>query len=117
MSENIYKIIGAVLDVSGYTYRQQGSFTADERLPDNFITYQVIDKEDVAHAKNTPYVSVARVQMALYSTDPAIVQKADEILKGILPGFLRGSGRDLPFMVDTGHYGYTCDYTYLIQED
>lgn len=119
MTENIYDIIGAVLGSSGYTYREQGSFMAGEPIPDTFITYQVIDKEDVAFACNLPYASLARVQMTMYSTDPAVVQSADQTLKGILlpAGFTRYSGRELPYMADTGHYGYTCDYKFLIQED
>lgn len=119
MCENIYDIIGAALGNSGYTFREQGSFMADEPLPETFITYQVIDKEDVAHACNLPYASSARVQMTLYSTDPEIVQSADRTLKSILlpAGFTRFTGRGLPYMADTGHYGYTCDYKYLIQED
>jgi hypothetical protein len=118
MADNIFDIIGAALDASGYVYRQQGSFAPDEVLPETFITYQVIFKEDIAHACNAPYASSARVQMALYSKDPAVAQSADQILKGIMlpAGFTRYTGRQLPYMADTGHYGYTCDYKYYLEE-
>ena len=119
MSENIYEKVAAVLDASGFIYRQQGSFLPTEPLPETFLTYQIINNEDVAHACNKPYACSARVQMTLYSTDPAIVQSANETLKSIMlpAGFTRFIGRDLPFSADTGHYGYTCDYKYYIQED
>lgn len=119
MAENIYAKVASVLDNSGYVYRQQGGFLGTGSLPDTFLTYQVIAKEDIAHAGNVPYGSQARVQFTLYSTDPEIVQSADETLKSILlpAGFTRLTGKDLPYAADTGHYGYTCDYKYFMEED
>lgn len=115
---NIYSTLYTALATLGYTVREQGTFTDAETLPATFVTYQMIFKNDIAHSDNAPSSNVARVQVALYSTDPAIKQGADAALFVPLKaaGFMRVGGRDLPFDPSTGHYGYTCDYR-LYQEE
>jgi len=115
---NIYNLVYTALASLGYEVREQGTFSEDEALPATFITYTLISKGDIRHSDNEPTSSVGRVQVALYSTDPAIKQAADGLLFGVMKaaGFMRAGGRDLPFDPTTGHYGYACDYR-LYQEE
>jgi len=59
------------------------------------------------------------MQTTVYSKSPGIKQNADNLLKGVMlpAGFIRVSGRDLPFSQSTGHYAYTSDYRYFDKED
>ena len=112
---NIYKKIYDTLSPLGYPVREQGTYGEDEVLPDTLVTYQLVDEPDLAHYENSPSGKVPRFQVALYSKDPAIKQNADTLLRSVMlpAGFMRSSGRDLPFDPDTGHYGYTSDYRYF----
>ncbi len=119
MASTINATLYTALNTLGYTVREQGSFGATETLPTTFITYQVIAVGDINHFDNAPNLYTTRVQVALYSTDPAITQAADATLWTPLKaaGFMRLSGgRQLPFDAASGHYGYTRDYRLLERE-
>lgn len=117
MSE-IHSLIYNTLVALGYPVREQGTFAPDATLPETFITYQIIDQPNDTHYDNVPASTTTRVQVALYSKRPAIKQAADQTLKSVMlpAGFLRVSGRDLPFSSSTGHYGYTSDYRFYETE-
>lgn len=111
---DIYAHIFDTLSALGYPVREHGTYAPNEKLPNTHVTYQVIDSLNNSHADNEPTSQTTRVQVNLYSQDPAIKQGADATLKGVMlpAGFLRVGGRDLPFDQKTGHYGYTCDYRF-----
>ena len=115
---NIYSTIYNALDALGYPVREQGTFSEGETLPETFTTYQIIDQPNNTHYDNVSASTTTRVQISLYSRKPAIKQAADTTLKTVMlpAGFLRASGRDLPFDQKTGHYGYTSDYKYYEME-
>lgn len=118
MSSNIYSILYSALSGLGYTVREQGTFGSTETLPATFITYQLIEQPNDSHYDNRPISTTSRMQVTLYSQDPAIKQNADNLFKSVLlpAGFMRAGGRDLPFNSDTGHYAYTSDYRYYDME-
>lgn len=113
---NIYTVTYTALESLGYPVREQGTYAPNETLPETFVTYQIIDSPNNSFADNLPTSQTTRVQVNLYSRDPEIKQGADDTLKAVmLPAcFLRVGGRDLPFSLQTGHYGYTCDYRYYM---
>ncbi len=115
---NVFKVISDALKEAGYPVSEQGSYSPDEVLPDTFITYLILDSPNTSHADNLPTSTTWLVQLALYSKQPLIVQSAEDTFKGLLlpSGFLRVSGRSLPFNSLTGHYGWTCDYRYYESE-
>ena len=115
---NIYELTFDRLSLLGYPVKEQGTYSADDTLPETFATYQIIDSPNNTHADNQPTSTTHRVQTVLYSKDPAIVQGADAALKGVmLPAkFMRAGGRPLPFSQNTGHYAYTSDYRYYDME-
>ena len=82
------------------------------------MTYQIIDSPNESHADNVPTSTSWRIQVAVYSKDPAIVQVADQSLKAqlLLAGFLRVAGRALPYNAQTGHFGWVADFNYYEQE-
>lgn len=116
---NIYSIIYDTLSTLGYPIKEQGSYSKDDILPETFITYQVIDSPNNSFADNKPTSITTRVQLAFYSLKPVLKQSANETFKSVMipAGFLRASGRDLPFNKDTGHYGYTSDYNFYESEE
>lgn len=99
--------------------KEQGSYSPGAKLPETFITYQVIDAPNNTHYDNLPASTTRRIQLALYSAKPDIKQSADSLFKSMMvpAGFLRVSGRDLPFDGNTQRYGYTSDYRFYESED
>ncbi len=116
---NMIKAISEALDNAGYPVSEQGSYGSGESLPDTFMTYLIVDSPNNSHADNLPTSTTYRIQVALYSKQPSIIQGADALFKSLLlpAGFLRISGRSLPFDSQTGHYGWTCDYRYFEQSE
>ncbi|WP_379135984.1 hypothetical protein [Paenibacillus sp. sgz500958] len=116
---NIYEVACSTLEQLGHDVREQGTSAPNAKLPESFVTYQVIDDSPASHADNKPTSLVWRVQVSLYSKKPAIKQGASEAIKDVMlaAGFLRVGGRDLPFSEMTGHYGYTCDYRFYEMEE
>ena len=114
---SISNITYTALAALGYTVAVQG--TMQGTLPDTFITYQILDENDVSHADNEPTAGETLVQTALYSKDPAIIQAAKDTLTAPMKaaGFMRGSGRALPYDKDTGHFGYVLDFRYYESEE
>ena len=115
---NVYKTIYDTLATLGYPVREQGAYAPDEILPETHITYQLVEDADAAHYDNIPAGKSSRIQLTLYSKDPAVKQSADSTLRSVLvpAGFMRVSGRDLPYEKETGHYAYTSDYRYYESE-
>lgn len=115
---NIYELIYNTLISLGYPVREQGTFGENETLPETFITYQIINETNDTHYDNKIASTITRVQLVLYSKKPAIKQSADQLFRSVMlpAGFLRVSGRDLPFNSSTGHYGYTSDYIFYKEE-
>jgi hypothetical protein len=108
----IYSTISTALSTLNYTLREQGAFKSNETLPETFITYLIVTSPNETHYDNEPQSTTYRVQVTLYSKKPSIVQGADISIKNVMipAGFLRQSGRSLPFDEKTGHYAWTCDY-------
>ena len=114
---SISNITYTALATLGYTVAVQG--TMQGTLPDTFITYQILGENDVSHADNESTAGEAMVQTALYSKDPALMQSARDTLTAPMKaaGFMRGSGRALPYDKDTGHFGYVLDFRYYESEE
>lgn len=116
---NVYSRTYDTLLGLGYPVREQGSYAATETLPETFCTYQVIDQTDKSHADNRPASMTSTVLVSLYSRRPAIIQRADQMLRAamISAGFLRAGGRNMPLDRDTGHYGYVSTYNFYDSEE
>ena len=116
---NIYEHIYNTLAPLGYPVKEQGSYGPGAALPETFITYQVIDAPNNTHYDNLPASTTSRIQLAIYSARPDIKQSGDSLLKSVMlpAGFLRVSGRDLPFDREVKKYGYTSDYKFYESED
>ncbi|MFK7692859.1 hypothetical protein [Paenibacillus sp. HJGM_3] len=116
---DIYSLLADTLSGIGYPVREQGTFADENKLPETFITYFVVDTPNNSHADNLPTSRTTRAQITLYSKKPALKQGADASIKAVMlpAGFLRVGGRDLPYNPKTGHYAYTCDYRYYELEE
>lgn len=115
---NIYNKITTTLTSLGYTIREQGTYGSSENLPTTLITYLIVDAPNETHYDNEPNSTTYRVQVTLYSKTPSIVQGANDSIKNLMipAGFLRQSGRSLPYDAKTGHYAWTQDYKIKLEE-
>ena len=113
----INSLICNTLNSLGYAIREQGTF-AGESLPETFITYLVIGSPNESHYDNVPNSTTYRVQVTLYSKKPSIVQSANSNIKDLMlpAGFIRITGRSLPYDASTGHYAWTQDYRIRLEE-
>lgn len=116
--ENIYSLVYNTLLPLGYKVKEEGTFPSGKTLPETYITYFDVNSPNNSYADNKPTSQTTRIQVNLYSKDPALKQNADDLFRSVMlpAGFLRVGGRSLPFNKDTGHYCYTCDYRYYDQE-
>jgi hypothetical protein len=115
----IYEKIYNTLAPLGYTIREQGTFKSGETLPESFITFLIVDSPNDTHYDNLPTSTTYRMQITLYSQKPSVIQSANTTIKGLMlpAGFVRASGRSLPFNQDTGHYAWTQDYKLFETEE
>lgn len=116
---NIYGAVTNALESLGYPIDEQGSYSNGERLPETFITYQILGSPNNSYADNLPTSTTWRVQIALYSNHPTIIQSADQTIKNkmLSAGFSRVTGRGIPFDKETNRYGYAIDYTRYEMEE
>jgi hypothetical protein len=116
--DNIYSLIYDTLLPLGYTVKEQGTYIGISKLPETYITYFIVDSPTETAYDNVSVSQSIRVQLCIYSKKPSIKQSGDELFKSVMipAGFMRIGGRDLPFNSDTGHYGYTCDYRYYLED-
>lgn len=116
---NIYEKITSTLASFGVPIREQGSYKPQEILPDTFITFLIINSPYVGFADNLPTSRITQIQISVYSTKPSIIQSADENIKSLMmpAGFMRLSGRPLPFEHITGHYAWTSYYRLYEMEE
>lgn len=74
-----------LLESLGYQVYRQGSFTEDQKYPDNFFTFWNTDSPDHAHYDNSDYLSNWEYDVNFYSVDPeltySVLSNARKILK------------------------------------
>lgn len=90
-----------------------------EELPDVFFVYSLISDPAEQHADNVETLRFYRVQVTLYSRSGLAEVTPDQaaVTAAMLAdGFLRGPARELPYNVDTRHFGLAMDFHYLEEE-
>jgi hypothetical protein len=81
-------------------------------LPATFIVYQLIDGTPEQSADGVETERSYTIQISIYSTAGLIaLPHVDGAM--IAAGFQKGSERQLPQNVETGHYGLATDYHYI----
>lgn len=101
----------------GYLARPQGSFGENEPLPETFITYMLITSDETAYSSNQNSLREYRVQIALYAQNQSTIEGAEDLLKQLKSkDYYFITGRQLPFLKDTQHYGYAADFRKYIKE-
>lgn len=82
-------------------------------LPDEYLTYQVIDSPAEQHADDVETLRSYLVQVSIYKrVGLASLPDVDGAM--VTAGFSKGSWRQLPYSQETGHYGLAKDFTILI---
>lgn len=116
---NIFEKITTALAPLGYIIREQGTFKSGETLPETFITYFIVDSPSGTHYDNVSHSETFRVQVTMYSKKPSIIQSSNKNIKNLMvpKGFMRISGKSLPYDITTGHYAWTQDYKYFDMEE
>lgn len=108
----VYDLIYSSLNTSGYPVKEHGTFGNEERLPDTFMTYQLLDDEDASHADNKATRVKTIIQVTLYTKSPELYHGSRTLIHDLLSpsGFLRSGGRPLPFQAKSEHYAYASTY-------
>jgi hypothetical protein len=80
-------------------------------LPDLYLVYQLIDAPPILHAEDLEVMRYYRMQVTIYSRDGLanLPNVADAMVEA---GFTRSSIRELPYNIDTRHYGLAMDFIY-----
>lgn len=92
----------------------QGSMNADEEYPPEFVTFFVVNTNDLAHYDNTVRTVGWTFAVIYYSDDPAKVNtKPFEIAADLkAAGFVQhGKGNDI-LSDEKSHTGWAMDFTY-----
>ena len=84
--------------------------------PDEYLVYQVISNPPELHADDVESLRSYRMQVTVYSrtgmgTIPPLVETAM-----LAAGFTRLEGRELPYNVQTRHFGFSTDFSYLSED-
>jgi len=81
-------------------------------LPATFIAYQMIDGSPEQSADGIETERSYLIQVSIYST-VGLVTLPNVDAAMLAAGFQKGSERQLPQDIETGHYGLAKDFTYL----
>jgi hypothetical protein len=84
-----------------------------QELPDQYLVYQLISNPPQLHADDLETLRSYRMQVSFYSrtglaTTPAQVETAM-----LAAGFTRIEGRELPYNLQTRHFGVSMDFNFL----
>lgn len=104
-----------ILESFGYPVFLQGTLNPDQAYPETFITFWTLSADDGSHYDDRPANFVWEFEVALYSSDPEIVNtKPDEIRKALVKaGFIPvGKGWDTPSDEPT-HTGWVNQFNYI----
>lgn len=87
--------------------------TSAASLPDKFFIYRVVSDQDVAYYNNSSVRREYRIQVALFFKDKSLLKTLPDTLDTAMltAGFRpQGNGRDTA-RLDSGHFGWSKDYT------
>lgn len=110
---NVRDTLITALQPLEYDVRLQGSYAANEPLPESFITYQIVDAPDASFYDNQPQLTHHRLQVIFYSKKMSLINSvADQIYTAMKQaGFIRdGKGRDYGF--ENEYLGLLIQFTY-----
>ena len=82
-----------------------------ERLPDTFLVYQLISSPPLLHANNLEDMRMYRMQVTAYSRDG--LEGLPDVASAMVDvGFTRGPMRELPYNMETRHFGLAMEFVY-----
>jgi hypothetical protein len=83
-----------------------------QQLPDSYLVYFVISEPPAQHADDSETHKSYHVQVSYYSRN-GLINMPDIVGALILAGFTRVSGHELPYNLNTRHFGYALEFNYL----
>ena len=89
-----------------------GTFLGQGELPDQYMTYILVDGVPAQHADDAEIQRTYRVQVSLYDRN-GLVSLPDVDTVMLAAGFQKGPERQLPRDEETGHFGLAKDYFLL----
>lgn len=109
------KLISA-LEPLGYNVELQGSYSLEESIPDNFITYFIADSDVLATYNNKPCRIAYYLNINFYSRKMSLINtEPDKMIAALTEaGFVPdGLGYDAGLDKDTGHHGWLMDFIFI----
>jgi hypothetical protein len=111
---NIWERVKTALDTLGLPLAANVYLSATpEALPDTYLVFQVISDPGRLYANDTEQLRSYRVQVSIYSRS-GIAAIPDQVETAMInAGFTRLPGLELPYNLQTRHFGYAMDFNYL----
>jgi aminoglycoside phosphotransferase (APT) family kinase protein len=109
----IFELVKTALDtLSPAVPYGMGTYLCDGKLPDQYITYSLIDGVSAQHADDAETQRGYRVQISIF--DRAGLAALPDVDAAMLAAdFTKGPERQLDREEESGHYGLAKDYFYL----
>jgi len=87
--------------------------TADQ-LPDVYIVYFLVDDSGLGYSDGAETSHEPRIQVSLfYRNKISFLTVPDQIEAAYkVANFLRVGSGTIPYQIDTGHYGWRCDFRF-----
>ena len=103
----------------GIPYDFERNESPTEQLPDTYMVYFLVDDPGSTWADGKETSHETRVQVSLFYRDKRVMLTVPKRIEDtfIAAGFSRvGSGR-IPYQINTGHYGWRCDFRFYERRD
>jgi hypothetical protein len=105
--------------IEGKTLFLQGTMSAEESYPDEFVTFWVSTSENNAHFDNDVHSVDWDFSVIYYSNNPTLVNTKPNEIRTVLKseGFIpQGKGNDI-LSDESTHTGWAMDFTYTENEN
>lgn len=85
-----------------------------ERLPDTYVVYFLVSAPSVSSADNRESAFEARIQVSLFFRNKStFLTIPDKIVAAFTEaGFCRANEGRIPYQINTGHYGWRCEFIF-----
>ena len=81
-------------------------------LPDQYLVYQLISSPPILHVEDQEDMRFYRMQVTIYNREGLanLPEVADAMVNA---GFTRSTMRELPYNIETRHYGLVMEFIYF----
>lgn len=107
-------VLTAFQIATGVPYDFERFSGTSAQLPNSYIVYFLVDDPPKGHSDGKETSHSPRIQISLFYRDKSkILTTPDQLTAAFTAAnFLRISEGRIPYVEDTGHYGWRCDFRF-----